>query len=381
MKVMATPRSVDLSITGQCNLRCQYCSHFDSPSDVGENLPTEAWLKFFDELNACAVMNVTLSGGEPFCREDLKELIEGIVRNRMRYNILSNGTLITDRMAEFLAFTGRCDGVQVSIDGPIPEIHDSFRGEGNFRKAIAGIRFLQKHNVNVDVRVTIHRKNVYNLEKIARLLLEDLGLSGFSTNSASYMGRCRHNSEQIQLTVKERSFAMEALLKLNKKYNGRIFASAGPLAECESWFEMEQARQGKGESISGGGYLTGCGGPMSCLAVRADGVMIPCAQLSHLDLGRINTDKLKAVWQNHPTLKRLRERCRISLSAFDFCKGCDYVNFCTGNCPALAYNILGDENHPSPDACLLRFLKKGGKLPKGFATNDDNAVITPESGL
>jgi SynChlorMet cassette radical SAM/SPASM protein ScmE len=284
-------------------------------------------------------------------------------------------------MAEFLAFTGRCDGVQVSIDGQIPEIHDSFRGEGNFRKAMAGIRFLQKHNVNVDVRVTIHRKNVYNLEKIARLLLEDLGLPGFSTNSASYMGRCRHNAEQIQLTVKERSFAMEALLKLNKKYNGRIFASAGPLAEGENWFEMEQTRQGKGESISGGGYLTGCGGPMSCLAVRADGVMIPCAQLSHLDLGRINTDKLKDVWQNHPALKRLRERCRISLSAFDFCKGCDYVNFCTGNCPALAYNILGDENHPSPDACLRRFLKEGGKLPKAFATNDDNAVAVPESGL
>jgi SynChlorMet cassette radical SAM/SPASM protein ScmE len=381
MKVMATPRSVDLAITSHCNLRCRYCSHFSSPSDVGRNLTTGAWLTFFEELKACAVMNVTLSGGEPFCRADLKELIEGIVSNRMRYNILSNGTLITDRMAGFLASTGRCDGVQVSIDGPIPAIHDAFRGEGNFRKAMAGIRFLQTHNVNADVRVTIHRKNVYNLEEIAWLLLEDLGLSGFSTNSASYMGLCQHNSEQIQLTVKERSFAMETLLKLNRKYNGRISASAGPLAECESWFEMEQARQGKGESISGGGYLTGCGGPMSCLAIRADGVMIPCGQLSHLDLGRINTDELKNVWQNHPILKRLRERCRISLSEFDFCKRCDYVNFCTGNCPALAYNIVGDENHPSPDACLRRFLEKGGQLPRGFATSDDNAAAMPGGDL
>ncbi|MCP4680785.1 MAG: SynChlorMet cassette radical SAM/SPASM protein ScmE [Desulfobacterales bacterium] len=381
MKVMATPMSMDLSITGHCNLRCRYCSHFNSPSDVEKDLPAEAWLRFFEELNACAVMNVTLSGGEPFCREDLKELIDGIVRNRMRYNILSNGTLIADPMAEFLASTGRCDGVQVSIDGPIPAVHDSFRGEGNFRKAMAGIRFLRTHKVNVDVRVTIHRKNVYKLEEIARLLLEDLGLPGFSTNSASYMGRCRHNSEQVQLTVEERSFAMETLLKLSKKYNGRISASAGPLAECETWLEMEQARQGKGESISGGGYLSGCGGPMSCLAVRADGVMIPCGQLSHSDLGRINTDELKDVWQNHPALKRLRERCRISLSAFDFCKGCDYLDFCTGNCPALAYNISGDENHPSPDACLRRFLEKGGTLPKSFAANDDKAVTTPENGL
>jgi len=381
MKVMATPRSVDLAITSHCNLRCRYCSHFSSSSDVGLDLPTEVWLTFFEELNACTVMDVTLSGGEPFCRPDLKELIGGIVSNRMRYNILSNGTLITDRKAEFLASTGRCDGVQVSLDGPNSDIHDVFRGEGNFQKALAGIRFLQAHAVNVDVRLTIHRENVYKLKEIARFLLEDLGLSGFSTNSASYMGLCRHNSEQIQLTVKERSFAMETLQKLNRKYNGRISASAGPLAECESWLEMEQALQGKGDRISGGGYLTGCGGPMSAMAVRADGVMIPCAQLSHLYLGRVNTDDFKDVWQNHPTLKQLRERCRISLSDFDFCKGCDYVNFCTGNCPALAYTIVGDENHPSPDACLRRFLGKGGQLPGEFTTSADNPAEVPGGSL
>ena len=381
MKVMATPRSVELAITSDCNLRCRYCSHFSSASEVTRDLPAEVWLAFFEELKACAVMQVTLSGGEPFCRADLKELIEGIVLNRMRYNILSNGTLITDHMATFLASSGRCDGVQISIDGPVPAIHDAFRGEGNFQKALAGIRFLQTHNVNVDVRVTIHRENVYKLREIARFLLEDLGLSGFSTNSASYLGLCQHNSKQIQLTVTERSFAMETLQKLNKKYNGRISASAGPLAECESWFAMEQACQGKGEYISGGGFLTGCGGPMSSLAVRADGVLIPCGQLPHLDLGRINTDDLKNVWQNHPTLKRLRERCRISLSDFDFCKGCDYVNFCTGNCPALAYNILGDENHPSPDACLRRFLEKGGQLPREITASDDNTVGMPGGEL
>ncbi len=363
MKVMSTPRSADLSITNHCNLKCSYCSHFSSPSDVGQDLPTEQWLKFFEELNACAVMDVTISGGEPFCREDLKELIEGVVRNRMRYNILSNGTLITDRMAGFLASTGRCDGVQVSIDGPIPVIHDAFRGEGNFRKAMAGIRLLQTHNVNVDVRVTIHRKNVYNLEEIARLLLVDLGLSGFSTNSAAYMGLCRHNSEQIQLTVNERSYAMEILLKLNKKYNGRISATSGPLAEAIGWLEIEQSRRKGIEDLSGRGYLTGCGGPMSSIAVRADGVIVPCSQMGHIELGQINKDDFKDVWQNHSKLRMLRERCNVPLSGFEFCQKCEFINYCTGNCPALAYTILGNENHPSPDACLRLFLEAGGRLP------------------
>jgi len=360
---MKTPRSVDLSITNKCNLRCKYCSHFTGAGDVGQDLPREEWLRFFEELNRCAVMNVSLQGGEPFCREDLEELIEGIVRNRMRLSILSNGTLITDEIAAFLASTGRSDCVQISIDGSIPMTHDAFRGDGNFFKAIEGIKSLQKHHLPVSVRVTIHRQNVRELDKIAKLLLEDIGLSGFSTNSASYMGLCRQNAEQVQLTVEERTLAMETLLELNNKYNGRISATAGPLAEGKTWGLMEKARQKGQESVPGGGFLTGCNGPQQTIAVRADGTMIPCIQMSHIEMGRINRDDLKTVWKEHPELKRLRERCTIPLSDFEFCQGCDYINYCTGNCPALACVIYGEENHPSPDACLTRFLEAGGRLP------------------
>ena len=216
MKVMRTPRSVDVSITNRCNLRCKYCYHFTSAGDVDHDLSTEEWLEFFQELHRCVVTEVTVAGGEPFCREDLKELVEGVVHNSMRFTLLSNGTLITDEMAAFLASTGRCNGVQVSIDGSIPITHDSFRGKGNFDKAVAGIRTLQRHNVPVLIRVTIHRENVRDLEGVARLLLDDIGLPSFSTNSAGYMGLCRQNAEQVQLTVEERSLAMETLLRLNQ---------------------------------------------------------------------------------------------------------------------------------------------------------------------
>jgi len=309
---------------------------------------------------------VTISGGEPFCRKDLPELIEGIVRNRMRFNILSNGTLINEEIAAFLASTGRCDGVQVSIDGSVPTTHDACRGEGNFLKAMQGIKALQKYNVPVPVRVTIHKHNVRDLENVAELLLEEIGLPSFSTNAASYMGLCRQNAEQVQLTAEERSLAMESLLKLEKKYNGRISASAGPLAEARSWLEMEEACSKAKESIPGRGYLTSCNGPMIQIAVRADGVMVPCSQMSHIELGRINRDILQEVWQQHPELERLRERHKIPLRDFEFCQGCEFINHCSGNCPALAYTIIGIENHPSPDACLKRFLEAGGRLPEAI---------------
>ena len=201
MKIIRTPKSVELEITGQCNLRCAYCSHFSSAGDVNHDLPTDEWLTFFDELGRCCVMNVTLSGGEAFFRADLKTLIKGIVRNRMRFNILSNGTLVADDMAAFLASTGRCDGVQVSIDGSTPESHDIFRGDGTFSKAIRGIEILRKHGVPAPVRVTIHRRNLRDLEGIARLLLDEIGLPGFSTNAASHMGLCRKNADMVELTT------------------------------------------------------------------------------------------------------------------------------------------------------------------------------------
>jgi SynChlorMet cassette radical SAM/SPASM protein ScmE len=361
--VMKTPRSLDLAITHHCNLRCKYCSYFTSAGDVNQDLSGGEWAEFFEELNACAVMEVCLSGGEPFARRDLRELIEAIIRNRMRFRILSNGTLINDEMASFLASTRRCSGVQVSIDGSIPTTHDACRGEGNFLKAIEGIRCLLRHHLPATVRVTIHKHNVGDLEGIAHLLLEEIGLPQFSTNSASYMGLCRQNAEQVMLTPEERSLAMELLLRLTRKFNGRISATAGPLAEARSWTEMEKARrEGKG-AVPGRGFLTGCNGPMSKIAVRADGGMVPCDQMGHMELGFVNRDDLGEVWRGHPELKRLRDRHVIPLSDFDFCRGCDYIPYCTGNCPALAYTLYRQENHPSPDGCLRRFLESGGRLP------------------
>ncbi len=366
MKLMKTPRSVDLCITNKCNLKCSYCSHFTSGSDVKKDLPLEEWLKFFEELNSCAVMDVCLSGGEPFCSDDLKEIIEGVVRNRMRFNMLSNGTLIDDEWASFIASTGRCNSVQVSIDGAVPITHDSFRGKGNFKKAIEGIEALQRNKVSVTVRVTIHRKNVGELEDIAKLLLEDIGLPSFSTNSASYMGLCRRNAEQVMLTTEERMTAMRKSLELVKKYNGRISAAAGPLAEADGWIKMEEARI-NGTEIPGRGKLVSCGGVFSKIAVRSDGVMVPCGQLPHIELGRINKDSLRDVWHNHPEFKRLRERREIPLSEFEFCKDCIYIDYCAGGCPAIAYTLHGKENHPSADACLKRFLEEGGVLPERAA--------------
>jgi Fe-coproporphyrin III synthase len=360
--VMRTPRTVDIELTSNCNLRCRYCYFFNNPAVDYTDLPTEEWFQFFDELGSLGVMNLTLAGGEPFTRKDLPVLLERIVHNRMRFSLLSNGALIDDDMAAFLAGTGRCDHVQISVDGSKPESHDPVRGKGSFENAVRGIRTLQRHGVKVAVRMTIHRHNVHDLEGTAQFLLEDLGLSSFGTNSAGYLGTCRLNSDEIMLTTEERQLAMETLLRLAKKYNGRISALAGPLADGRTWGRMQKAHDESAPSFSNGGHLTACGCPNTKITIRADGVIVPCSMLAHIELGHINRDRLVDVWQKSAALNDLRNRHFISLDGFEFCAGCEYSSYCTGNCPGLAYTLTGQINHPSPDACLRRFLSDGGRL-------------------
>ena len=361
-QVMRTPRSLSLEITARCNLRCRYCYFFNNPEVVYRDLPTDDWIQFFDELGTLGVMGVVLAGGEPFIREDLPALVEGIVRNRMRYSFLSNGGLIDEGIAAFIAGTGRCDHVQVSVDGSCAEVHDSCRGQGSFDGAVRGIRILQRHGIHLGVRVTIHRNNVDDLDNIARFLLEDLGISDFGTNSAGYMGTCRDNAANVLLSLDERQSAMAALVRLAAKYPGRISATAGPLADARMWGRMEEARAQGNPAFPNGGHLTACGCSRNKIAVRSDGVIVPCNMLAHVELGRINQDSLADIWQNSPALNALRERTAKPLADFAFCAGCSYIPYCTGNCPGLAYTLTGQIDHPSPDACLKRFLQDGGTL-------------------
>lgn len=371
--VMRTPRSVDIDITARCNARCLYCYHFDAPGGDAADLPTAEWLRFFSELGRLGVMDVTLAGGEPFIREDLKELIDGIVTNRMRFSILSNGALLTDDMAAYLAATGRCNGVQISVDGSRAEVHDAARGAGSFEGAMRALDILRRHDLPAQVRVTVHHFNVDDLETTAELLLDELGLPAFGTNSAGYLGSCRLHADDLMLTTAERQQAMETLVALERRYPRRIEAAAGPLTDAQMWARMEEARLTSAAAFPNGGRLTACGCPSSRLAVRADGVIVVCNLLPTLELGRINRDDLQEIWLRHPVLRRHRDRHGVSLRGFELCAGCPYTDFCTGNCPATALTLTGEIDAPNPESCLRTYLRDGGKLvaiPSAVAAAD-----------
>ncbi|MCM8819611.1 MAG: SPASM domain-containing protein [Candidatus Omnitrophica bacterium] len=149
-----------------------------------------------------------------------------------------------------------------------------------------------------------------------------------------------------------------------KKYGNRVTTPpAAPLRNAKKWLMMMNALKKKEPPLPGGGYLSGCSRIAWMIVVRADGVIVPCSQMPHIELGVINKDDLGSIWLEHPELKRLRERRNISLSSFEFCRGCEFMNYCTGGCPAIAYTTIGTDEHPDPHSCLRKFLEEGGRLP------------------
>lgn len=101
------------------------------------------------------------SSGSTFSAENLSaartccSCWNGSGPNRMRFCIYSNGVLITREQAGYLGRSGRCDRVQLSIDG-FEATHDSVRGRGMWKKALGreplcctGTAFPSRSNVTV----------------------------------------------------------------------------------------------------------------------------------------------------------------------------------------------------------------------------------------
>ena len=362
-EITERPGDFDISLTGKCNLHCDYCFYAHEMHDRPD-LSQKEWFTFFDELGRLGVRTLTLSGGELFVRKDLFELIDYIIDRRMSYSILSNGTLVDERMIARLDEKKRrlrLNSIQVSIDGSCAEIHDKSRGAGCFKKAIRGLRLLKEAGFPVTSRVTINRHNVDDLDNIAALLLTDVGLSGFGTNDAMPMGAGCDNQAGITLLPQQQVQAMKTLVRLEKEYNGRINATAGPLAKWKSYGEMEHAKA-TGEKVSRWqmGFLTACGCVFNKLAVHHDGIITPCNMLAGLELGRVNRDSITTIWKTHTILKALKDRRHITMQEVPGCEDCEWAPYCNGSCPGLAHTMTGDFNMANPHDCYKNFLESTG---------------------
>src|SRR5206468_6908342 len=134
-------RSLRLSVTDRCNLRCKYCM----PEEEYAWLPRETLLTFeemttltgyFTELG---VDKVRLTGGEPLLRKDLPVLMRMLRRNpRIKdLALTTNGVLLADQAQAF--HDAGLHRVTVSLDTLKPERFKALTRRDTFQQVVEGI--------------------------------------------------------------------------------------------------------------------------------------------------------------------------------------------------------------------------------------------------
>lgn len=351
--VPSAPEEIDVSLTGKCNLACRYCFYADEMAALGD-LPARRWTDFFAEAGGIGVQRLTLSGGEVFTRPDLFSLVDSLIDNRMRYSILTNGTLIDEQVISSFGEGKRrlrLDSIQVSIDGSTAAVHDASRPPASFDRALRGLRLLKAAGFPVTVRVTINRHNVRDLPAIGRLLLDDIGLRSFGTNSADRFGSARCYGQDVVLNPEEWDSAVHSLKELLKQYPGRISASAGPLAFAQDMERIEKAMAEGRTEMPGRGRLSACGGVFSKMAVLHDGSMTPCNMLPGLVMGKIGEMSVQEAWLSGGAIREMRERYEIPITSIPGCEDCRFAGFCTGGCPAVVHAQHGTLHAVNREHC------------------------------
>lgn len=324
------------------------------------DLSTEQWKQSIKKLGDAKIMRVTLTGGEPLSRPDFFELVDSVIENRMRYSILTNGTLITEETIEEFKNGKRrlrLDSIQISIDGSCAKVHNKSRPD-SFDRAVKGLRLLIKEGFPVTVRATISKHNMDDLEDMAAFLLEDIGLPSMTNNEASPIGTGCTYKDEVALDHKEILAVGKRLEKLQEKYPGRITAQAGPLAKLKMYREMEAARKtGKTTNRWRMGYLSSCGGVFNKISVLHNGSIVPCTMLHDLSMGNILTDDLLFLWNKSSVIRSIRDRYSVSISDVAECSDCEWIRFCNGGCPGVVQQVQQSIIAPSKSGCYKDFLK------------------------
>ena len=140
--------------------------------------------------------------------------------------------------------------------------------------------------------------------------------------------------------------------------DGRISADAGPLAMARELADI-RARMDRGETKKPGrGTLSACGGVFNKMSINHEGILLPCTMLTSMPMGKMGTDDLKDIWQNHPAINAVRERRTIPTETLDTCHDCSYSGFCTAGCPAMAINESGKLNARDSMSCYRIHLEE-----------------------
>ncbi len=152
-------------ITHNCNYGCSYCIFSCNKKRVDGELTTKECFHVIDELVNNGFKHLKITGGEPFIRKDIVEILN-YASKKLVVDVSTNASLINEKTVDELNKIN-LKMIHVSLDGSKEE-HETVRGKDTYERTINGLKALKKSKNKVRIGSVIHIKNENNLENLVK---------------------------------------------------------------------------------------------------------------------------------------------------------------------------------------------------------------------
>ncbi len=157
---------VMLELTYNCNFKCKHCYVPQSYRKKKGELKTEEVFSILDQLKQIGCFYLGFTGGEPFVRKDIMDILRYAKRCGFEIIIYTNGSLIDEKMADELALL-RPNKVDITIPAMSKDAFEKISGvSGSRDKVFNSIEFLHKRKVNLGFKSCVLKENETEIKEI-----------------------------------------------------------------------------------------------------------------------------------------------------------------------------------------------------------------------
>lgn len=325
--------SVMFELTYRCSEKCIHCYNLgatrndDEVSHRGdrEELEIDDYKRIIDELYEQGLIKVCLSGGDPFSKSIIWDIIDYLYNKEIAFDIFTNGQKLAGNVSKLASYYPRSVGV--SIYSGISEVHDYItRVKGSWTKSIEFISKLSELAVPINIKCCIMRPNVKSYYMISDIAREYGAVPQYEICICNSLDGDKCASNNLLLT----SDQLEVVLR-----DDNI-----PLYVGSEVPDYGRGERNLDENACGAGYNSFC--------VTPEGFLTPCCAF-HAILGDLKKDSLSGIIQNSEGLHRWRS---LKLKDYEKCgkeEYCSYCNLCVGN----NFSEHGDVLKPSDLNCYI----------------------------
>ncbi|MFW6436897.1 MAG: radical SAM protein [Halococcoides sp.] len=320
------PLLVIWELTQACDLACHHCRASARPQRDPDELSTAEAKALLEDIRAFGPGTlVVFSGGDPFKRDDVTELIAYGDELGLRMSLTPSGTRLIDREAVGELAAAGLANLAVSLDGPDPARHDAFREEqGSYEETIAIAEAAVDHGVSVQVNSTVCAETADDLPAI-RDRVRELGAVRWSVFFLVPLGR----GAILDPVSPDRAEAIwEWLAEVAERAPFALKTTEAPA------YRRVRAQRGAGEGGDRPGVATLAGDGFVFVSHR--GEIYPSGFLPQ-SAGSVRKDDLATVYREHPLFQSLRDRSQLTGK----CGACEFREQCGGS-RSRAHATTGD---------------------------------------